>query len=175
MVDLKRGAAIVGQGAINSYGIEQLPEAPPREPSPPRQVVVLEGDWGSMSMGELLARAKSDLGSPFTILDIAYEIKLEAACPGCERVFKVLGPEWSMGQFAHECPGTGGEGADPNWGLSLAEGGHVTPETALLDLSPREWRLPPWHEYLAVAPDADDAILYSFAGDRERFMAMAAG
>lgn len=170
-----RGAAIVGQGAVNSYGIERLPDPPPRAAPPDPSLVALDGHWGSLTMGDLLARAQADLGSPFTILDIAYEIKLEATCPDCERVFRILGPEWHVGQFGHECLGTGGEGADPNWGLALAEGGHVTGETALLGLTPEEWHLPPWHEYLAVAPDAEDAILYSFAGDREQFEAREAG
>lgn len=161
-----RGAVVYGQGLTNQYGVEGLPTVPVEDPRALAPLAELAGDWSGTTLGELLARAREDVGSDHAMLDIAYEVKLEAECPDCGQKFAIFGPAWHVGDFAHQCAGAGDEGADPNWGLAVVEGGHVGTDTPHLDKTPRDWGLPPWHEYRALAPDSDREARYAFADDR---------
>ncbi|MBC8514499.1 ThiF family adenylyltransferase [bacterium] len=161
-----RGHALVGQGFSNDYVLERFPPAS-KEAQPPSRTLVLDSDWGSTSLGEMVDLVQDSLGSKYAILDIGVETKIEATCPACQTVHPILSPDWFLGDLAGVCCDQ--EGFDPSWGLAVAEGGHIHKGLPALDLSPKAWSLPPMHEYLGMAPDCDEVLILSFKEDRTAF------
>jgi len=156
--ELAGGTGVV----INGQTTDVYPVRYPRKPDclaheRLERVVELESSSRDVTLGELLARARQDLG-PGATLELSREVLHGLECPGCGRrdeVFKSLGQVTEAG--AH-CPSCQSDRV-PHL-LHAISGGE-----AFLGRTPAELGLPLFD--LLVARRDLDAVGYLLAGDRQ--------
>ncbi len=121
------------------------------------QIIAMERGSADVTAGELLQRARADLGAD-AVLDLGRDLIAGLACANCSRTDEVGGSLGKVTEAEGVCPRCGGMRAPITFCT-------ISGDEAFLDRTLADLGVPPWE--VVAARGSGGALAYELTGDRE--------